>query len=151
MNKPKITVTEVVSASVGQVWGSWADFGSIYQFHHDVRSTTILTPFDRGVGAERLCRLMDQKNEIVERIIELEHERLLAVEFVRTTLPIQAARAEFSFKPLGPARTGVELRFWFEMQGIIGRLLEPMARMRMRAGFARLLAGNKQFVERGVA
>ncbi|NRB18065.1 MAG: SRPBCC family protein [Rhodobacteraceae bacterium] len=118
MKGPDIVVSQVVAAPLETVWESWADFGGIYKFHEDVRKTTILTKATpRGVGAVRLCELVDGKNQIEERVVEWEPLRKLSVEFKRTSLPIAEARADFLFEALRLNQTRVEMRCSFTPRG----------------------------------
>lgn len=149
MTKPDIIVSQVVEAPLEELWESWADFGSIYKFHEDVVRTTILTKSTpRGVGAVRLCQLQDGRNEIEERITEWKPMEKISMEFKRTSLPIASATAEFVFEACAGARSRVVMRFCFKPRGLMMRLMKPVMKSKMQAGFETLLLDNKRFVER---
>jgi uncharacterized protein YndB with AHSA1/START domain len=140
----------MVAAPLETVWESWADFGNIYNFHGDVRNTTILTASTpRGVGAVRLCALSDGKNEIEERIVQWVPMEKIGIEFKRTSLPIADARADFLFDVQGCAQTRVELRMSFTPRGFLLRVMKSIMTRKMQNGFEQLLLNNKHFVESG--
>ncbi|WP_298257973.1 SRPBCC family protein [uncultured Litoreibacter sp.] len=148
MIKPDIMVSQTVNAPLETLWESWADFGGIYQFHEDVVRTTILTQTTpRGVGAVRRCELVDGKNMIEERVVEWEPMQKISVEFDKTSLPIERARAEFRFKSCTETQSQVEMRFAFTPRGLMLRLMKPVMKRKMRTGFAQLLFSNKLYVE----
>lgn len=148
MIKPDIVVSQVVEVPLETLWESWADFGGIYKFHDDIIRTTILTPdVSRGVGAVRRCELVDQKNEIEERITDITPMEKIGVEFVRTSLPVEKAYADFLFVALGEETSEVEMRFVFTPRGFLLRLLKPLMKRKMRSGFVSLLQGNKSYLE----
>jgi uncharacterized membrane protein len=150
MKKPYIVVSQMVEAPLETVWESWADFGGIYKFHENVRKTTILTvSTPRGVGAVRLCKLSDGKNEIEERIVEWVPMEKTGIEFKRTSLPIADARADFLFEVQGGAQTRVEMRMSFTPRGFLLRVMKSIMTRKMRNGFEQLLLNNKHMVESG--
>lgn len=148
MIKPDILVSQVVEVPLETLWESWADFGGIYRFHDDVIRTTILTPdVSRGVGAVRRCELADNKNEIEERITDIRPMEKIGVEFVRTSLPVEKAHADFLFVAHGQGSSEVEMQFAFTPRGSLLRLLKPLMKRKMRSGFTSLLQQNKRFLE----
>ncbi len=150
MTQPDVDVSEKVDAPLDAVWESWADFGGIYKFHSDVLRTTILTGSNsRGVGAVRRCELSDHRNDIEERIVAWEPKRLIGFEFKRTSLPIATAWGDFSFESCSASQTQVRMRFWFTPLGLVPRLMKPVMTWKIRSGFEKLLANNKNFVEQG--
>lgn len=103
------------------------------------RTSNIVVVYTNG----KLRGFAGRQNSVVERGTAWEIETLLSVEFIRTTLPIREATAEFRFHPVSSGTKRVEMHVWFEMSNWLAPLIKPFVRKRMRDRFSRLLVSNK--------
>ena len=149
---PHVTTTRQVDVPLSRLWASWDDFANIDAFNPNLnRSFLINRSSDTGLGAERQCDFSDGKNHIKERVIGYTPERELIIDIYDGSVPLKTAGATFTFRALGPSKSEVTMRFEFTPKfGPLGWLMVPLIKAQFRPALARLLDGNKAYLEDGV-
>ena len=147
----KVTVSETVDAPLADLWASWDDFGDIYRFNPNLKTSFLLDgSATTGLGARRQCNLADGKNHIQERIIEYTPQKKLVIDIYHGTLPLKSALATFDFESLGPGKSRVTMTMDFTPKfGPLGLLMVPMMKPQFRRMLGALLKANAGYVERG--
>ncbi|WP_224814983.1 SRPBCC family protein [Hasllibacter sp. MH4015] len=149
---PSVSVTRTIDAPLDQLWASWDEFGDIARFNPNLNASFLIANKQpTGKGAERQCDLSDGKTFLKERIVGYEPHRRLDIDIYESNMPIKNARATFDFRARGPKRSEVTMTMHFTPpMGPLGYLMLPLMKPQMRGLLAKLLDGNKAFVERGV-
>ncbi len=146
-----VTVKRVVNAPVADVWASWDNFGDIYKFNPNLKSSRLLSGSnDTGRGARRQCDMADGKNHILERIIGYTPEKEMVIDIYDGTLPLKSAKATLRFVSTTNNRTEVSMRMDFvPKMGLLGKMMIPMMKPQFRKMLQGLVDANAAFVERG--
>lgn len=147
-----VSVSRLIDAPIEKVWASWDDFGAIQRFNPNLNASFLInSSAPTGLGAMRQCDLSDGKNYIRERVIDYRPHERLTIDIYEGTLPMKSAEARFDFKPRR-GQTEVTMQMDFVPKfGLLGRLIvAPMMKPQLAKMMAKLLAGNADFVERGV-
>ena len=148
----EIVVKREVNVPLATLWESWDDFANIDKFNPNLnRSFTINDTKATGLGAERQCDFSDGKNHIQERVTVYEPEKRLLVDIYDGSVPLKRAEGDFTFRALSPTRSEVTMTFRFTPKfGLLGRLMAPLIRSQFHPALAKLLDGNKAYLENGV-
>lgn len=148
----KVISSEIYSAPASQVWQAWDNFGDIQEFNPNLNASSLINGSkSTGLGAERRCDFSDGKNHILERIVSYNEGESMTVEIYSGTVPLKRATASIRVKSLGPNKTEVVFVIEFTPKfGPIGTLMTPLMKAQFRRAIGNLLAGSKEFVEKGV-
>ncbi len=146
-----VSVTRTVNAPLDQLWNSWDDLAAMADFNPNLsRSYMVGNSAPTGMGAVRHCDLSDGRNYLKERVIGYEKHRRLVIDIFETSMPMKDAKGIFEFRALGPTRSEVTFTMEFTPpMGLFGKLMLPMMRPQMRKLLAKVVDGNKAYVERG--
>lgn len=145
-----ITVKSFVRAPLDRVWASWDDFDNVHRFHPFVSDSRRLgdSHGPPGVGTKRECELADGRNWLRERITDYVPEKVLAVDVYEHSLPLRGLGMTLRFRALGDDRTEVTMTTEFAGRTeLLGRLLVPFTRRRLRHAMRALLEANARHVE----
>jgi len=147
-----LVVSQTVKAPLGALWRSWDRFDEIYRFNPVINQSPLLSKSaPTGLGAERVCRHVDGKTYLKERIIGYQPEEHIVVDIFEANVPLKEARVTLDFEALSAIESRVTMRFSFTPKfGLIGRLMTPLMKSQFRKNLAGLLAANADFVENGV-
>ncbi len=148
---PNVSVTRQVQVPLDALWASWDDFGDIAKFNPNLNASYLINSRQpSGKGAERQCDLTDGKTYLKEKITGYDPHRRLEIDIYESNMPIKNARAVFDFRALGPKRSEVTMTMHFTPPfGPLGYLMLPLMKPQMHGLLAKLLDGNKAYVERG--
>ena len=103
-----------------QVWELLSEhYADIYKMHPGVRISNQVegTP-SLGLGQERVCHMYDG-NRAQERITAHEEGKLLAIELVDSTLPMQKFSADFKLTEIAQGRTAVDMSVEVKGKGFL--------------------------------
>lgn len=145
----KVTVKQVVNASIADVWNSWDQFGTIDAFNPNLNRSFLLDgSAPTGLGATRQCDFKDGKNYIREKIIEYRPEETMKVDIYEGTVPLKKAVAQIHLARSGANKTIVTFIMEFKPKfGLLGALMVPLMKPQFKKDIGGLLKGNAQFVE----
>ena len=147
----KVTVKKTVKAPLEQVWASWDDFGNIYRFNPNLRSSRLLPESKAsGIGALRQCDMADGKNYIREKIIGYRDQKEIVIDIYEGTMPLKSAVATVSFLSPESEHVVVKMEMDFKPKfGLLGALMIPMMKPKFRQMLQALLDSNAAYVEKG--
>lgn len=148
----EIVVKQDVNAPLADLWRSWDNFDEIYRFNPVINQSPLLPrSAPTGMGAERICRHIDGKTYLKERIIGYQPEEHIVVDIFDANLPLKKAVVTLDFEALSPDRSRVTMRITFTPKfGPVGWLMTPLMKSQFRKGLSDLLSANAGFVEKGV-
>lgn len=148
----EVVVKQDVNAPLADLWRSWDNFDEIYRFNPVINQSPLLPrSAPTGMGAERICRHIDGKTYLKERIIGYQPEEHIVVDIFDANLPLKKAVVTLDFKALSPDRSRVTMRIAFTPKfGPVGWLMTPLMKSQFRKGLSDLLSANAGFVEKGV-
>lgn len=148
----ELVVSRTVNAPLSELWKSWDQFDEIYRFNPVIHQSPLLSKSAAsGLGAERVCRHVDGKTYLKERIIGYRPEEHMVVDIFEANVPLKEARVTLDFEALSATESRVIMRFEFTPKfGPFGRLMVPLMKMQFRKNLAGLLAANADFIEKGV-
>lgn len=148
----EVVVTQVVNAPLAALWHSWDNYDEIYRFNPVINQSPLLPGSARtGVGAERVCKHVDGKTYLKERIIGYQPEQHIVVDIFDANIPLKKAIVTLDFEALAGDRSHVTMRISFTPNfGPLGWLITPLLKSQFRKGLSDLLAANADFVEKGV-
>ncbi len=146
-----VSVTRTVNAPIDQVWSSWDDFGAIARFNPNLKGSHLINSSQvSGLGAMRQCDMADGKNYVREKVIEYRPHQKLVIDIYESSMPLKKAVASFDFKTRGQ-KTDVTMTIDFTPKfGVLGQLMVPLMKPQLRKMQDALLAGNADYVERGI-
>ncbi|WP_298359875.1 SRPBCC family protein [uncultured Litoreibacter sp.] len=146
-----VSVTRTVNAPIDQVWSSWDDFGAIARFNPNLKGSHLInSSLASGLGAMRQCDMADGKNYVREKVIEYRPHQKLVIDIYESSMPLKKAVASFDFKTRGQ-KTDVTMTIDFTPKfGVLGQLMVPLMKPQLRKMQDALLAGNADYVERGI-
>jgi len=149
---PELVVARTVSAPLAELWRSWDQFDEIYRFNPVINQSPLLpSSAASGLGAERVCRHVDGKTYLKERIIGYRPEEHIVVDIFEANVPLKEAKVTLDFEALSAGESRVTMRFAFTPKfGLLGRLMTPLMKAQFRKNLTGLLAANAEFVEKGV-
>ncbi|WP_422378181.1 SRPBCC family protein [Roseibium sp.] len=148
----ELVVTQTVKAPLAELWRSWDRFDEIYRFNPVINQSPLLPRSTAtGLGAERVCKHVDGKTYLKERIIGYQPEEHIVVDIFEANVPLKQASVTLDFEALSAIESRVTMRFSFTPKfGLLGRLMIPLMKSQFRKNLAGLLAANADFVENGV-
>jgi len=148
----ELVVSRNVNAPIADLWQSWDRFDEIYRFNPVIKQSPLLSQSaPSGLGAERVCKHVDGKTYLKERIIGYQSEEHIVVDIFEANVPLKAARVTIDFEALSAVQSRVTLRFNFTPKfGLFGWLMTPLIKSQFRKNLSDLLAANANFVENGV-
>lgn len=117
-----------VNAPKAVVWGLFADFGGVDDWHPYMQAAQLLEGPDEGVGARRHCEF-GPKMAIVETVeIWDEGGMTIGIDFVKGIAPpISDIKASVRVEPLGEARCRLTLAMSFKAgMGPLGGVMSEM-------------------------
>ncbi len=98
----------------------------------------------------RQCDMADGKNYVREKVIEYRPHQKLVIDIYESSMPLKKAVASFDFKTRGQ-KTDVTMTIDFTPKfGVLGQLMVPLMKPQLRKMEDALLAGNADYVERGI-
>lgn len=145
-----ISIDRIINAPVDVVWESWDDFGNIFKFNPQVKSSNILSSsvVTTGMGARRECNFVDGKNWVREEITEYVEMQRMTISVYDGSLPVKKMLVEIEFRASPREQTVVKVTAKFEPgMGWVGQILVPLWKRQFRSMLASLLDGNAKFVE----
>jgi len=143
----KLTMTVCIEATPGSVWEALARLEDIRLWSRPVISATCEPGRERGVGAERVCQLAGGI-QLTERWLRWDEGRSFTYEG-HGVPGVEQARNTWTVLPHGSKtllRTEAEVSL---KGGLLGRLLEPVARVQSRRMGRQSLGALKYLVETG--
>lgn len=148
----EVVVTQEVNAPLADLWLSWDSFDEIYRFNPVINQSPLLPrSAPTGLGAERVCRHIDGKTYLKERIVGYQPEEHIVVDIFDANLPLKTAVVTLDFDSLSPDRSRVTMRISFTPKfGPVGWLMTPLMKAQFHKGLSDLLSANARFVEQGV-
>ncbi len=148
----EVVVTQEVNAPLADLWQSWDSFDEIYRFNPVINQSPLLPrSAPTGMGAERVCKHIDGKTYLKERIIGYQPEEHIVVDIFDANLPLKKAVVTLDFVALSPDQSRVTMRISFTPKfGPVGWLIAPLMKSQFRKGLSDLLSSNARFVEKGV-
>jgi hypothetical protein len=72
--------TAILMAPVHDIWDVLSDFKNVYQWHHMVEYSELLSSNNEGMGATRKIKMYDGR-EAKERIIDFQEGQFIRMEF----------------------------------------------------------------------
>lgn len=148
----EVVVTQLVNAPLADLWRSWDNYDEIYRFNPVINQSPLLPESaPTGMGAERICRHVDGKTYLKERIIGYQPQEHIVVDIYDANLPLKKAIVTLDFVSLAQAQSRVTMRISFTPKfGPLGWLMTPIMKTQFRKGLSDLLLANANFVEKGV-
>lgn len=146
-----VVVSQEVNAPLDELWRSWDKFDEIYRFNPVINESPLLPrSAPTGMGAERVCKHIDGKTYLKERIIGYQPQEHIVVDIFDANLPLKKATVTLDFEALSPEQSRVTMRIVFTPKfGPVGWLMVPLMKSQFKKGLSDLLSANARFVERG--
>lgn len=142
----KMTSTVCIDAPVAEVWAILSELEAIPRWVPAIRHAHCPTQ-RRGVGASRVCEL--KQATILETIVEWEEGRSFRYRGEGAPM-MKTATNLWMVEAHGPTQTLVTSVADAELKGgVLGLLLEPLAKMVFRRMGASSLVSLKYLVEKG--
>lgn len=145
-----ISIDRTINAPVDVVWESWDDFGNIFKFNPQVKSSNILSSSNAitGMGARRECNFIDGKNWVREEITDYTELQRMTISVYDGSLPVKTMVTEIELREPAHDQTVVKVTVKFEPRmGWVGQILVPLMKRQFRSMLTSLLDGNAEFVE----
>lgn len=95
----KVTVKRKMLHNSTAVWKVLDDFGEIYKYHPDVKSSNILSQKATGTGAQRVCNFHDGTS-IKETIVKYDANHGYILKLTDFSVPLKEANAHFKIESL---------------------------------------------------
>ncbi len=148
----EVVVTQVVNAPLADLWHSWDNYDEIYRFNPVINQSPLLPgSAQTGIGAERICKHVDGKTYLKERIIGYQPQELIVVDIFDANIPLKKAIVTLDFKAMKDGCSRVTMRIGFTPKfGPLGWFMTPLIKSQFKKGLAELLSANATFVEKGV-
>lgn len=145
-----ISISKTINAPIDAVWDSWDDYGNIYKFNPQVKSSNILSSSDvvTGIGARRECNFTDGRNWVREEITAYVEEQKIIISVYDGSLPLRSMVAEIELHKLAYNETQVTVTASFTPRmGWVGQMLVPLMKRQFRVMLSQMLDGNARYVE----
>lgn len=145
----KVSVKQIINATISDVWRSWDQFGTIDTFNPNLARSFLLDgSAPTGLGAKRQCDFKDGKNYIREEIVAYHPEDMMKVDIYDGTAPIKAATAEIKLTAVSANQTSIVFTIEFTPKfGFFGKLLIPLMKSQFRKDISGLLLKNAEYVQ----
>ncbi len=146
-----ISVRKIINAPVDQVWESWDDYGNIFEFNPQIRSSHVLSSSKNktGKGARRECNFVDGKNWVREEIVDYVSGQKMTINVYDGSMPLKSMVATIECRDIANSKTEVCMTATFEPKmGFVGQLIAPLMKRQFKSMLAEVLQGNADYLEK---
>jgi len=132
-----------------QAWHQLARIEDVDQWAESITVSYCDAPVTRGYGAERVCKLKNNK-AVREKFTRWEEGRGYSYELVSSDLPlVKNAKNDWSLKGYGDKTLIISLATLELKGGVMGRLFEPLFALIVKRQMPNVAASLKYFIEKG--
>jgi uncharacterized protein YndB with AHSA1/START domain len=137
-----------IHASPEALWRILTGLELLAAYDPTVKTATLLSTQETGLGAARRVTMRDGKNWFEEKIVVFEPNQALAYQLTDCSFPIQGLRHSYTFEQIGNQTKVRQVMAYTVKFGWLGRLLDRlMIRKQTDSGVKKFFAGLKEYAE----
>ena len=126
-----LSISKVLDVQAGDVWRVLSEFTNVHVYNPKVARTTLITNFNKKVGAIRRCEKAGGRC-FVEKVIDWREGRGYTLELLESPLPIKNGISEIDVRPVAGGNSEVTMKISYETEwGVAGTLADMLFLRRM--------------------